>query len=91
MFGHFMTILAMNQFWLDMGRIMIPKDISLSKNKDLAGSMAAMRRAARMAREQAILTNTAIIVMKGNKIVRVTAEELRKQDVIEDWYEDITQ
>lgn len=63
---------------------MIPKDISLSKNKDLAGSMAAMRRAARMAREQAILTNTAIIVMKGNKIVRVTAEELRKQDVIED-------
>jgi hypothetical protein len=62
---------------------MIPKDISLSKNKDLAGSMAAMRRAARMAREQAILTNTAIIVMKDNKIVRVTAEELRQQDVVE--------
>lgn len=62
---------------------MIPKDISLSKNKGLAGSMAAMRRAARMAREQAILTNTAIIVMKDNKIVRVTAEELRQQDVVE--------
>ncbi len=59
---------------------MIKKDICLSKNKYLAGSMAAMHRAARMAREQAILTNTAIIVMENNKIVRVTAEKLRKQD-----------
>ncbi len=56
------------------------KDISQAKDKVLIGSMAAMRRAARMAREQAILTNTAIVVMKDNKIVRITAEELRKRD-----------
>lgn len=59
---------------------MTEKDISQAKDKDLVGSLAAMRRAARMAREQAILTNTAIVVMKDNKLVRVTAEELRKQD-----------
>ncbi len=58
---------------------MTGKDISQAKDKDLVGSLAAMRRAARMAREQAILTNTAIVVMKDNKLVRVTAEELRKQ------------
>ena len=56
------------------------KDISQTTDKVLIGSMAAMRRAACMAREQAILTNTAIVVMKDNKIVRITAEELRKQD-----------
>ena len=56
------------------------KDISQAKDKVLIGSMAAMRRAACMAREQAILTNTAIVVMKDNQIVRITAEELRKQD-----------
>ena len=56
------------------------KDISQAKDKVLIGSMAAMRRAARMAREQAILTNTAIVVMKDNQIVRITAEELRQQD-----------
>ena len=61
---------------------MSTKDVCLSKNKDIAGSMAAMRRAARMAREQAILTNTAIVVMKDNKIVRITAEELRQQDKV---------
>ena len=56
------------------------KDISQTTDKVLIGSMAAMRRAARMAREQAILTNTAIVVMKDNQIVRITAEELRQQD-----------
>uniref|UniRef100_E6QTB4 Uncharacterized protein n=1 Tax=mine drainage metagenome TaxID=410659 RepID=E6QTB4_9ZZZZ len=56
------------------------KDISQAKDDVLIGSLAAMRRAARMAREQAILTNTAIVVMRDNKIVRITAEELRKQD-----------
>lgn len=59
---------------------MTGKGISQAKDKDLVGSLAAMRRAARMAREQAILTNTAIVVTKDNKIVRITAEELLKQD-----------
>ncbi len=56
------------------------KDIDQSKDKDIVGSLAAIRRAARLAREQAILTNTAIVIMKDNKLVRITADELRKQD-----------
>jgi hypothetical protein len=55
------------------------KDISHAKNKDLAGSLAAMKRAAVMARELAVQTNTAIIVVRDGKIVRIMADELRKQ------------
>lgn len=34
-----------------------------------------------MAREEAIRTDTAIVVMHDNKIVRVTADELRKESI----------
>lgn len=54
-------------------------DIAQAKNPDLRASMAAMRSAAQMARDVAIQTNTAIILMQDGKIVRVTAAELRRQ------------
>ena len=54
------------------------EQLSQAKDKDLPASLIAMRRAARMARELAILTNTAIIVMRDEKLVRVSVEELRK-------------
>ena len=56
------------------------KDLGTAKDKDLIASLTAMHRAARMAREKALLTGTAIIVIEDNKLVRVTAEEIRKQD-----------
>lgn len=56
------------------------EDISKAKDKDLATSQTAMRRAAQMAREQAIRTDTAIIVSRNQRLVRVTAAELRKKD-----------
>ncbi len=59
------------------------RDISEARNPDLRGSLAAMQRAAKLAREIAIQTNTAIVIMRDGKPVRVTAEELRaaqKQD-----------
>lgn len=59
--------------------MMNPKDISQSKNKDLAGSLIAMKRAALAAREIAIATNTAIIIQRDQQIVRVSAEELRRE------------
>lgn len=37
-----------------------------------------------MAREEAVRTDTAIVVMRDNKIVRVTADELRKESVMLD-------
>jgi imidazolonepropionase-like amidohydrolase len=55
------------------------KDLHLARNKDIPGSLAAMKRAAVMARELAVQTNTAIVVVRDGKIVRITADELRKQ------------
>lgn len=60
---------------------MTQQELSQAKDKDLAASLIAMRRAARMAREQAVRTDTAIIVIRNHRPVRVTAEELRKAGV----------
>ncbi|MBI1321901.1 hypothetical protein GC170_01750 [bacterium] len=50
-----------------------------SHDADVRDAMAALRRAAETARQIAIQTGTAIIVVKDAKRVRITAEELRKQ------------
>lgn len=55
------------------------KDLSKSRNPDLRASLAAMQRAAAMARQIAIQTDTAIIVVRDGKLVRITAAELRAQ------------
>ena len=54
------------------------RDISEARNPDLRGSMAAMHRAAEMARTTAIQTNTGIIVSRDGKPVRIPASQLRK-------------
>ena len=43
----------------------------------MPASLAAIRRAALAAREQAVRTNTAIVVLRDGVVVRITAEELR--------------
>lgn len=53
-------------------------DLSRSKNPDMRASMAALRRAAEMARQTAIQTNTGIIVVREGKPVRISAEQLRE-------------
>ena len=63
---------------------MNPKDIRSSSDPDLAGSYAAMERAARAAQDLAIQTNTGIIIFKDGKPVLTTADELikmREQEV----------
>ncbi len=57
---------------------MKPKDIALAKNPDLRASGAALRRAAAMAREIAIQTNTNLVVMRDGKLVRIPAQALRE-------------
>jgi hypothetical protein len=57
---------------------MNPKDIRMSSDPDLAGSYAAMLRAARSAEDLAIKTNTSILVSIDGKDVRLTAEDLIK-------------
>jgi hypothetical protein len=54
------------------------KDISQAKDKDLRTSMAALLRAAASAREIAIQTGTAIVIHRDGKLVRISADELRK-------------
>ena len=54
------------------------KDISSSSDPDLAGSYAAILRAARSAEDLAIKTNTSIIVSVDGKDVELTAADLIK-------------
>jgi hypothetical protein len=58
---------------------MKPEDLSKSQNPDLYGSLAAMRRAAEAARQTAIQTNTALIVVRDGKLTRIPAWQLREQ------------
>ena len=60
---------------------MTQEQLSQAKDQDLPASLIAMRRAGRLAREQAVRTGTAIIVVRNNAPVRITAEELRKSGV----------
>lgn len=57
---------------------MNPKDIRTSSDPDLAGSFAAMERAARAAQDLAIKTNTGIVIVVDGKKVELTAAELIK-------------
>ncbi len=58
---------------------MTPQELSKAKDQDLISSVAAMNRAAALARKVAIQTDTAIIVYQDNKIVRLTAAELQQE------------
>jgi len=54
------------------------KDIRTSTDSDLAGSYAAMERAARAAQDLAIKTKTGIVVAVDGKSVELTAADLIK-------------
>ena len=58
---------------------MKPQDLSKARNPDLRASLAAMVRAAELARQIAVHTGTAIVVVRDGKPVRITAEELRRE------------
>ncbi|MGY6121863.1 hypothetical protein ACW9YQ_16065 (plasmid) [Paraburkholderia strydomiana] len=53
------------------------QDLSKAKNPDLRASLAAMQRAAELARRTALQTDTAIVVVQNGKLVHISAEELR--------------
>jgi hypothetical protein len=53
------------------------KDISKAKDPDVRASLAALQRAAQLARKTAIQTDTEIVIVKDGKMVRISAEELR--------------
>ena len=53
------------------------EDLPKAKHPEMRGSLVAMRRAAAMARETAIQTDTAIVVVRDGEPVRISATELR--------------
>lgn len=57
---------------------MTESDLATAKNPDLRASFNALRRAAKMARETAIRTDTEIIIVRDGKPVRISAKELRE-------------
>lgn len=50
-------------------------------NPDIANSLTALRRAARIAREIAVRTDTEIAVVRDGLIVRITAAELKEMGI----------
>lgn len=56
---------------------MTQTDLAEAKDPDLRASLAAMRRAAAMARQTAIDTNTGIVIVRDGKPVLISAAELR--------------
>ena len=63
----------------EMRTRMTAADLALAKNPDLRASLAAMKRAAALARLTAMQTDTAIIMARDGKPIRVSAEELRRE------------
>ncbi len=63
---------------IDWSKKLNTKDIHNSTDPDLAGSFAAMERAARAAQDLAIKTNTGIVVAVDGKNVHISAAELIK-------------
>lgn len=59
-------------------------DISQITDPLIRNSLAAMHRAAEMAREIAIQTNTGIVVTRNGEIVHVDADELRAEKAAEE-------
>lgn len=53
-------------------------DLSKAKNPDIPASLAAMRRAAALARKIAIQTDTEIVVIKDGKLIHIPAAQLRE-------------
>ena len=52
-------------------------DVTRSKNPDIRASLAGMKRAAALARQTAIQTDTEIVLVRDGKPVRISAAELR--------------
>ena len=55
-------------------------DIANTQDPDLLASLAAMQRAAHLARQTAMQTGTGIVIVQNGQMVRVSAEELREND-----------
>jgi hypothetical protein len=58
---------------------MTEHELVKAKDPDLRSSLNAIKRAAGAARKIAIQTDTCIVIVRDNKMVHVTAQELRRE------------
>lgn len=56
---------------------MTPQDLQTAKDPNIRASLQALKRAAMLARKIALETDTGIVIVRNNQIIRVSAEELR--------------
>ncbi len=54
------------------------RDVSEAKDPELRGSMAALQRAALMACQIGIQTNTSLVIVEDGKVALISADELRQ-------------
>ncbi|WP_457670848.1 hypothetical protein [Thiolapillus sp.] len=57
---------------------MKPEELDKARNPLLPAAWIAIRRAAKQAHQQALMTNTAIVVMSRGKMVRIAPNEVRE-------------
>jgi hypothetical protein len=53
-------------------------DISNARNPDLRASLIAINRAALLARKIAIQTDTGIVIVRNQKVIQISADELKE-------------
>ncbi len=58
---------------------MTAKEIDKARNPLLKLALPALERAARIAREQAVIHNTQLIIWRNNRVVKLSANEIREQ------------
>ncbi|KWV11907.1 hypothetical protein [Xanthomonas translucens] len=56
------------------------QDLYKARSPELRASLAALQRAAALARKTAIQTNTDLLVVKDGKLTRISGEQLRLDD-----------
>lgn len=61
---------------------MMQHELAKAKDPDLRASLQAIKRAAELARQTALQTDTGIVVVEGQKMVHVSAQELRQERVL---------
>jgi hypothetical protein len=59
---------------------MTEQELEKAKDPDLRASLQAIKRAARAARKIAKQTDTCIVIVRDNKVIHITAQELQQEN-----------
>ena len=54
------------------------QDLAKARSPEMRASLAALRRAGALARKTAIQTDTDLVVVKDGKLIRISADQLRR-------------